>query len=268
MTALTPAVRADIAQAAEWLEQPRLGVKIANMAGKPLDGALNLFPSVNKAMQNTLQAAISRCLQVAIESQAEEDFVPSPWRARLLTGLTGGLGGLFGAAALPVELPVTITLMLRGIADIARERGEDLRALEPRLACLQVFALGDRGHNTRGAGAATALNYYAARVTLARLTSNVVSNVAERAILDASAPMASRFVGELVSRLGVVLSERIAAGAVPVLGAVGGATLNMIFMDHFERLARGHFTLRRLERIHGPAPVKALYDQEVARLRR
>jgi len=59
----------------------------------------------------------------------------------------------------------------------------------------------------------------------------------------------------------VVVSERVAASAVPVLGAVGGATINMIFMDHFERIARGHFALRRLERMHGQAEVRRLYSE-------
>ena len=45
-----------------------------------------------------------------------------------------------------VELPLTTTIMLRAIADIARHNGEDSRTLEARLACLQVFALGAQPH--------------------------------------------------------------------------------------------------------------------------
>jgi hypothetical protein len=58
----------------------------------------------------------------------------------------------------------------------------------------------------------------------------------------------------------LVASERAAASAVPVLGAVGGATVNMIFMNHFQRLAHGHFTIRRLERRYGSAVVHRHYD--------
>jgi len=44
-----------------------------------------------------------------------------------------------------------------------------------------------------------------------------------------------------------------------VLGALGGATLNVMFTDHFERVAQGHFTLRRLERAHGRELICELY---------
>jgi hypothetical protein len=166
---------------------------------------------------------------------------------------------VFGAAALPIELPFTLMLMLRAIADIARDNGEDLYTLEPRLACLQVFALGDRR-----ADAGAAIGYYAARATLTKLTNDVVASLVERSVLDVSAPVITRLVAEVVSRLGLVLSERVAAGALPVLGALGGATLNVAFMDHFERVAQGHFILRRLERAHGRELIQDLYRQVTA----
>jgi hypothetical protein len=71
-------------------------------------------------------------------------------------------------------------------------------------------------------------------------------------------------VGEIVSRLGLVVSDKVAAGAVPILGAVGGATVNVIFMDHFQRIARGHFTLRRLERSYGASNVRLHYTELAA----
>jgi hypothetical protein len=46
--------------------------------------------------------------------------------------------------ALPIEVPLTTTLMLQSIADIARHYGQDLRRPESRIACQEVFALGDR----------------------------------------------------------------------------------------------------------------------------
>ncbi len=44
-----------------------------------------------------------------------------------------------------------------------------------------------------------------------------------------------------------------------MLGALGGASLNMIFMDHFERVAQGHFIIRRLEREFGVDTVSEVY---------
>jgi len=251
---LPPAQQQELARAVELLESPRLAVRLANYAGKPLDTVLGKVPGLSGALHRALRAAILRCLTVAIESQQGEVLAPSSWRPKALTGLTGGIGGLFGALALPVELPFTMTLMLRAIADIAQHHGEDLRALEPRLACLQVFALGDRRSD-----AGAAIGYYAARATLTRLTGDVMALMVERSVLDVSAPVVKRLVTEVVSRVGLVLSERVAAGAIPVLGALGGATLNVMFTDHFERVAQGHFTVRRLERAHGREVIAELY---------
>ncbi len=142
-----------------------------------------------------------QCLTVAIESQGDEEFEPSAWRPKTLTGLTGGIGGLFGAFALPVELPLTTTLMLRAIVEIARHNGEDLTALEPRLACLQVFALGNRKSD-----AGAVVGYYAARRALSKITAELVAGLVERTVLDASAPVVSRHgVGDrLALRSGLV----------------------------------------------------------------
>jgi hypothetical protein len=59
----------------------------------------------------------------------------------------------------------------------------------------------------------------------------------------------------------VVVSEKIAAQAVPVIGALGGATINLMFMNHFQDVARGHFIVRRLERDHGADEVRQEYER-------
>jgi hypothetical protein len=37
----------------------------------------------------------------------------------------------------------------------------------------------------------------------------------------------------------------------------------MVFMDHFQRVARGHFAIRRLERKYDIETIKNLYHREV-----
>jgi hypothetical protein len=122
--------------------------------------------------------------------------------------------------------------------------------------------MGDRSGAADGA-----ISYYAVRATLSRLTTDLVTSLAQRGTADASAPVVARLVAEVVGRFGFVVSERAAATAVPVLGALGGATLNVVFMDHFERIATGHFTVRRLERRYGPETVALCYQQAARRLR-
>jgi hypothetical protein len=63
----------------------------------------------------------------------------------------------------------------------------------------------------------------------------------------------------VASRFGITVSEKVAAQAVPVLGAAGGALINTIFIDHFQDIARGHFIVRRLERKYGADLVKEEY---------
>jgi len=55
------------------------------------------------------------------------------------------------------------------------------------------------------------------------------------------------------------VSQKFMAQAVPVAGAVGGATINVLFIDHFQGLARGHFIVRRLERKYGLETVRTSY---------
>ena len=46
-----------------------------------------------------------------------------------------------------------------------------------------------------------------------------------------------------------------------MIGAVAGSTINIVFTDHFQEVAKGHFTIRRLEREYGADVVRAEYDQ-------
>jgi hypothetical protein len=180
----------------------------------------------------------------------------------LLAGLSGGVSGFFGGAALAIELPVTTTLMLRAIADLARHNGEDLSDLEARLACVEVFALGRDSARKR-----MDLGYYASRTLLNKLTRDVSSLLAERGVAGAaSSTVVNSLVAEIVSRFGIVASERAAASAIPVIGAFGGATLNVMFMNHFQRIAHGHFTVRRLERLYGVDLVRRQYEVAVQSL--
>ena len=57
-----------------------------------------------------------------------------------------------------------------------------------------------------------------------------------------------------------VVSEKAAAQLVPVIGAAGGALVNTVFISHYQDMARGHFAVRRLERIHGIEPVRLAYE--------
>jgi hypothetical protein len=145
--------------------------------------------------------------------------------------------------------------MLRAIADIARSEGENIETVDAQLACLEVFALGgsSEGDNAAESG------YYAIRALLARQVSEAAKYLLEKGLAEEGAPVLVRLLASVASRFGVTESQKAAASAVPVIGAAGGALINSIFMDHFQSMARGHFVIRRLERIYGDDAVRKAY---------
>jgi hypothetical protein len=78
-------------------------------------------------------------------------------------------------------------------------------------------------------------------------------------VVDRTAPAIARLVGAIASRFGVVVSEQAAAKAIPVIGAASGAVINILFIDHFQDMARGHFIIKRLEAKYGTGTVESAY---------
>jgi hypothetical protein len=96
---------------------------------------------------------------------------------------------------------------------------------------------------------------------LAKSVSEAARFVAERGLIEEGAPVVVRFITQVASRFGVVLTQKFAAQALPVVGALGGASVNYLFIEHFQETAQGHFTVRRLERGYGKDVVRAEYDR-------
>jgi hypothetical protein len=175
-----------------------------------------------------------------------------------MAGVSGAVGGAGGFLALPIELPVSTVIMMRSIANIAASEGEDLDQIESRLACLEVFALG--GRTARDDASETA--YYVVRAALTQAIREAATYISERGFAHKGAPALVRLIGAIASRFGIVVSEKAAAQAVPLVGAAAGAAVNLVFTEHFQNMAHGHFTIRRLERKYGPEVVREAYERE------
>jgi hypothetical protein len=175
---------------------------------------------------------------------------------RALATASGAAGGTFGLAALPVELPVSTVIMLRSIAEIAQSEGEDLSDPETALSCVEVFALGGRA----GSADASESGYFAVRGMLAKTVTEAARFIAERGAIKEGAPILLKLVTQVAARFGLVVTQKVAAQALPVIGSVGGAAVNYAFVAHFQDVARGHFTVRRLERLYGQEKVCSAYD--------
>ena len=255
---LTSEERADLLRAREMLENPGFAMRLTNLIGLPVEKAFEFLPrGLARAVHATARGALRATLAVAVGTMSKRRKASSNAFHKTLATASGATGGFFGIVALPIELPVSTWLMLRSIADIARSEGEDLRSPEVRNACIEVFALGGRA---RGDDAAET-GYFAMRTVLARAVGEAAEFIARKGLVEEGAPILVRVATSLASRFSVTLSEKAAAQAVPFVGAAGGAAVNALFLAHFQKMARGHFTIRRLERTHGTDAVRAIYEE-------
>ena len=245
-------------RAVSALEHQNLATRFANTVGRQLGTLGRFVPGVLSTMVNkAAEKAIQKALSVAMNSLGRS----KPRDTRLLhkaaAAVSGAAGGVFGLSSLPVELPMSTIIILRSIADIARNEGEDLSDPEVALACLEVFALGahEKGDEFTESG------YFAVRGLLAKTIDEASKYFLAQGISDQAAPVLVRFIGQISSRFGIVVSEKLAAQALPLIGAAGGAAVNYAFADHFQSIAFGHFTVRRLERVYGGSKIRAEYDR-------
>jgi hypothetical protein len=237
------------------LERQSFAGRIARLAGRQM-GLVSrpLSPQFQEMASTAAHKALTAALNVALSSLEGAPQGDTTRFHKRLAALTGGVGGAVGLASLPFELPLSTTIMLRSIADIARNEGENLRHPETGLACLEVFALGGHADDNVLEG-----GYLAVRGILAKSVSDAARFVAARGLTQESAPALVRLVSQVSGRFGVVVSQKIAAQAVPIIGAMSGAAINLAFTEHFQTLARGHFAMRRLERVYDPVMVRAHY---------
>jgi hypothetical protein len=84
--------------------------------------------------------------------------------------------------------------------------------------------------------------------------------VVEKGFAQKGAPPLVRLIALIAERFSIQVSEKAAAQVLPLIGAAGGALINTLFIDHFQNVARGHFTVRRLERKYGQGIVKREYE--------
>ena len=253
---MSPEDLTDLKYAKSLLENPGFAARIINLIGKPIEKGFELLPEkwstvVNKAARVSLKKALT----VVVTTLGTSEGRSSDIMHKILVSLSGAGGGAFGLPALALELPISTTIMLRSIADIARSEGEDLNDPHVKIECIQVFALGGSSKNDD----ASETGYFAVRTALARTVSDAAQHIASKGLTRESAPVLLRLISRVSSRFGVVVSEKVAVQAIPLIGAAGGALINSLFINHFQDVARGHFIIRRLEKRYGENEVRKLY---------
>lgn len=244
---LPPDAMAELVEAKTEFERDSLTARLSAVAGAPIEALKRNLPAgVQGLLDGTVRRALSTALAAALRSGPGRrvPMVSSGWLHRGLAAASGATGGTFGLPGTLLELPISTTLLLRQIAAEAAAAGEDPSAPETAVECLKVFAMG----RPDPADDAVDTGYLATRIALARFVPNAAAAVMPGLV----AAIAARFSGPVLLKL--------SAQAAPIMGAAAGATVNLIFLEHFRRLARAHFTVRRLERTYGLATVRLAYE--------
>ncbi|MBE7285908.1 EcsC family protein, partial [Salmonella enterica] len=128
-----------------------------------------------------------------------------------------------------------------------------------KLECLAVFSFGGPSEDDDAVNTA----YYATRNLTAEIVQDLSKEISNIAVKNAASTQTGKWLASLIekvaTRFGIVITEKMAAQAAPVIGALAGATLNTMFTDYYQDMARGHFIVKRLERKYGDELIKAEY---------
>jgi hypothetical protein len=280
MSAMTDHDLELLAATVRQLERQSLAGKLAALVGMPVDKLLGWLPQpIQGQIDRVAEDALRVALTVAVKTMDDETRL-TPWNLshKVAATLSGVTGGMFGAPALAVELPVTTVIIMRSIADIARSKGEGLSDPMARLACLEVFALGSGGkqapddtaevmrEGSRAREGYVRTTYFVARAAMAQQVTAAAEILTKGSAASSSSAL-TRLISNIASRFGLAVSEKAAAQAVPIVGAVGGGLINALFMDHFQNTAEAHFTVRKLERQYGADLVRKEYERLAGKAR-
>lgn len=205
-----------------------VGMQVLSLVGGQAEDILGRLPlAVREGLDRATKKALEVAFDAAFASRGRVRDRPD-WLNTAATTAMGAIGGSGGLPTALAELPVTTTVLLRAIQGIAAETGFDVQDPVTRAQCLQVFAAA--GPLARDDG--TDLAFLSARVTL-------------------SGPAIHGIIAKVAPRLATVLGQKLAAQAVPVIGAAAGAATNYAFTSYYQEMARVYFGLRALARDSG-----------------
>ena len=261
-----------IHQAADYLESTPLTKQLANLVHLP--GKSLIESVVPSWMVDVFAKSLSQILSVATKTIGEEANQTektleqqvngnSAFWHRVAVTLSGGMGGFFGLPGLAIELPLTNLVIFRSIASIAQGFGEDICTLETRLECMTVFSHGSPSPHDDGNDS----SYLRSRVLMTAHIVECSTYFAQKVpmtianpITDFTAPQLVQFIAKILSRFNIIVSQKVIAQSVPLVGAACGALINNLFLGHFNEVATYHFGLRNLEKKYGRELIHSEYQ--------
>lgn len=237
---LSEDVREEIALVAkQYNSANNLMMKVINMAGSKVEAAMNALPKKwQSQFGGIVETALMKSYNTAtwtnasIEPKGTIDKVlrkvSGDIAHRIAATTSGAIGGIAGAASSWAEIPIAVTLIFRSIQNIASEYGEDPLSEEVKMECLKVFGSGGPMNSDDSVD----VGFIGARVSL-------------------TGASVQKMIASIAPKFGAVLSQKLAAQTVPVIGAVSGAGINYTFITYYQQMAHVRFKLRKLAKEHG-----------------
>ncbi|QUS37088.1 EcsC family protein [Falsirhodobacter algicola] len=241
MSTDTEAEIAALARRAEQAGGPLM--KVVSFAGTRAEGLMERIPMpVRERIEEATAFALRRCYGFAAAARGAR--LPDAGRHghRVAAVLSGGLGGFGGLASSVVELPATVSIFFAAIQKVAASYGFDPEDEAVRVECLRVFGSGTPFEEDDGVNTA----FLASRIAL-------------------TGAGAQGLIASVAPRLAAVLSQKLAAQTVPLLGAATGAAVNLAFITYYQELAHVRFGLLKLAKDHPEGEVMESFRAAAAR---
>jgi hypothetical protein len=219
-------------------------MKAINFVGGQVEDTLRLLPKpVREQVDSAARAALRQSYDLAAQSRGGTlgRIAKGDRLHRIMATMSGAIGGAGGLPTALAELPVATTMIFRAVQGVAESHGEDPGSEETRLECLRVFGAGGPGSGDDGVDTA----FLGARLSLSGAALNTL-------------------ISRVAPRFAAVLSQKLAAQSVPILGAAAGAGTNYAFMDYYTEVAHVHFGLRALARTYDGAQVTEAFHKALA----
>lgn len=199
------------------------GIQLLNMIGARAESLLDRLPGEMRARLGEGTVEALRLAGRAANRSRDVLGEQPGWLSRAVTTAMGAAGGFGGLPSAMAELPITTTILLRAIQDVAIEHGFDPTEQGVQFDCIQVFAAA--GPLTHDDG--SDLAFLGTRITVTGATLQTL-------------------IARVAPRLATVLGQKLAAQTVPILGAAAGAATNYAYTNYYQHMAHVHFGLRRL----------------------
>lgn len=225
-------------------------VKFTNYAGSFSESIINKFPPDWKTqIELATEKALHHASEAASNSHSENEGNKLLGWARgkkwhsVAAGVSGVVTGFIGLPGAIIDIPVSTTLLLRSIQEVASEHGEDVHDIDIRKECISILGLGDL--NSLGSGG---LGIASTRIAVSGQTLTQII---------------SRVLPQFTSQV----TQKILAQAMPLVGALAGGGVNALFSNYYRTLAEVHFGLKKLGKETG-IDVNQIFSEKISERRR